>query len=152
MQKNDISFLIRRLALAPLIILIGYGVSVLLAAFDYPKMTLFAIISGVVLIGTILNIINHLTTFFYEELDSLVIKRGLRGKAHCIPYQTIIKCTVREGLFDKIFKTKQVIIHYPDYKGIQLNETLGLKSSDAERLAAHINNRHNGESTEFPKA
>lgn len=151
MQKTNVTYLLRRIIYAALIIAIGYGVSWVLSFFNYPQMTIFLVIVAVAVFGIILNIINHFTTRFYEDGEALIIQKGFRGKKYAIVYAIITRCVINTGAVDNLFKTKQITIVYPDYKGISTRESLGLSAEYADKLIEHIKKKMKGEDSIFPE-
>ncbi|NCA67187.1 MAG: hypothetical protein EOM87_03880 [Clostridia bacterium] len=149
--KTDKTFLIRSLIFSALFAALGLGMAHFLnIRYGYSRIALFAGICGVIIIGIAMNIYIYATTNFYEEGDALVIENGFSKKKTVLNYTLIRSCALKCGSVDKLFKTKTLAIHYPDYKGIVFEKALGLKADYADKLATHIAKRMRGEDSEFP--
>lgn len=150
-QKTDITYLIRRIIYALVFIAIGLGAALFLEyRFKYSWVVIFAGITAFIVIGIAMNAVNYFTTKFYEENDALIIEYGLSKKKITIIYSSINRCVIKQSKIDKLFKTKQLSIFCPDYKGIISEQILGLKADYADVLSNYIMLRLNGSEGDFP--
>lgn len=150
-QRTDVTYLIRRMLYAIVFIAAGLGAAFFLEyRLNYSRYAVFISISIVIALGVSMNLYNYFTVFFHEEDDALIITYGLFKKKIAIVYALIQRCVIKENAVDKLFKTKQISVFYPDFRGIITEQTLGLKAKYADLLSAHILKRMSGEESKFP--